>query len=83
MGSGLSEGSGAEAPHLQTLEDGASVYVRLLQGGNPSMSVWRPGVTVYIDAAAIKAIDARRGPMTRSEWIRLAIGEVLAKEAGR
>jgi len=83
MGSGLSEGSGAEAPHLQTLEDGASVYVRLLQGGNPSMSVWRPGVTVYIDAAQLTIIDRIRGGQTRSEWIRLAIDEALAKEAER
>ena len=56
----------------------------MLREGVPGMSEWRPGVTVYIDAAAIKAIDARRGPMTRSEWIRLALDEALrVPEAGR
>ena len=45
---------------------------------------WRPGVTVYIDASALTAIDNRRGDQTRSEWIRRAIHEALAKtEAGR
>jgi metal-responsive CopG/Arc/MetJ family transcriptional regulator len=47
------------------------------------MSEWRPGVTVYIDASALTAIDTRRGDATRSEWIRRAIAEALAKEAGR
>ena len=44
---------------------------------------WRPGVTVYIDASALKDIDGRRGEATRSEWIRRAIHEALVKEAGR
>jgi len=45
---------------------------------------WRPGVTVYIDASALESIDDRRGNQTRSEWIRRAIAEALAKtEAGR
>jgi len=43
---------------------------------------WRPGVTVYIDAAVLQTIDARRGDQTRSEWIRRAIHEALAKETG-
>ena len=48
----------------------------------PGMSEWRPGVTVYIDASALEAIDGRRGDATRSEWIRRAIAEALSKEAG-
>ena len=44
---------------------------------------WRPGVTVYIDASALKDIDTRRGDATRSEWIRRAIHEALTKEAGQ
>ena len=43
---------------------------------------WRPGVTVYIDAAILKDIDTLRGDQTRSEWIRRAIHEALMKEAG-
>ena len=46
---------------------------------------WRPGVTVYIDAATLKEIDRLRdeAAQTRSEWIRRAIAEALVKEAGR
>ena len=47
------------------------------------MSEWRPGVTVYIDASALAAVDKLRGGQTRSEWIRRAIHEALAKEAGQ
>ena len=45
------------------------------------MTEWRPGVTVYIDAAALESIDDLRGDATRSEWIRRAIADALAKEA--
>ena len=57
----------------------------MLREGVPGMTEaeWRPGVTVYIDASALESIDDRRGNQTRSEWIRRAIAEALAKEAGR
>jgi len=54
-----------------------------VHGPGMTEAEWRPGVTVYIDASALKDIDGRRGEATRSEWIRNAIHEALAKEAGR
>ena len=53
------------------------------QGAVFLLTEWRPGVTVYIDAAALEAIDDLRGDATRSEWIRRAIADALAKEARR
>ena len=55
-----------------------------VHGPGMTEAEWRPGVTVYIDASALESIDDRRGNQTRSEWIRRAIREALAKtEAGR
>ena len=59
-----------------------TIIAPCVHGRGMSEAEWRPGVTVYIDASALKDIDTRRGDQTRSEWIRRAIAEALAKEAG-
>jgi metal-responsive CopG/Arc/MetJ family transcriptional regulator len=46
----------------------------------PSMRA--PQTTIYLAPEVKEAIDARRGFMSRSEWIRRAVHEALTKEAG-
>jgi len=40
-------------------------------------------IQVYVSKLMVEAVDSARGFMSRSEWIRRAIAEALAKEAGR
>jgi metal-responsive CopG/Arc/MetJ family transcriptional regulator len=41
-----------------------------------------PQTTIYLAPEVKEAIDRARGYMSRSEWIRQAVHEALAKEAG-